>query len=105
MGNPFASRRGERGFTLVEVMIAATVLVIGMLSTFKLVDSANTTTSLNGARTGAMGLAREIVEYARGTDYDKLTPTLVESALRQRPSLTGNTGEPWVIRRRGVNYT
>jgi prepilin-type N-terminal cleavage/methylation domain-containing protein len=105
MGHPTASRRGERGFTLIEVMIAATVLVVGMLSTFKLIDSANTTTSLNGARVGAMGLAREIVEYARGTDYDKLTPTTLENALRQRPSLAGNSGEPWVVRRRGVSYT
>jgi prepilin-type N-terminal cleavage/methylation domain-containing protein len=105
MGNATSSRRAERGFTLVEVLVAATVLVVGLLSTFKLLDSASTTTSLNGARTGAMGLAREIVEYARGTDYDKLTPTLLESALRQRPSLVGAGGEPWVVHRRGVDYT
>jgi prepilin-type N-terminal cleavage/methylation domain-containing protein len=105
MGNPTASRRGERGFTLIEVMIAAFVLVVGVLSTFTLIDSANTTTSLNGARVGAMGLSREIVEYARGTDYDKLTPALIKNALRQRPSLAGTSSDPWVIRRRGVNYT
>lgn len=105
MGNPTASRRGERGFTLIEVMIAATVLVVGILSTFKLIDAANTTTSLNGARLGAQGLDREIVEFARATDYDSLQPSLLVNVLRQRPTLAGTGPSPWVIRRRGVNYT
>ncbi|HZC27872.1 MAG TPA: prepilin-type N-terminal cleavage/methylation domain-containing protein [Actinopolymorphaceae bacterium] len=105
MGNPTASRRGERGFTLIEVMIAATVLMVGILSTFRLIDGANVTTSLNGARLGAQSLEREIVEYGRASDYDSLQPSTLVNVLRQRPSLAGTGPSPWVIRRRGVNYT
>jgi prepilin-type N-terminal cleavage/methylation domain-containing protein len=104
MGNQHASRRGERGFTMIEVMIAATVLVVGVLATFQLIDTASGATARNSARLGAQGLAREIVEYARATDYDKLQPLTLETALRQRPSLTG-TASPWKITRRGVTYT
>lgn len=104
MGNQHASRRGERGFTMIEVMIAATVLVVGVLATFQLMDTASGATARNSARLGAQGLAREITEYARATDYDKLQPLTLETALRQRPSLTG-TGSPWTIRRRGTTYT
>jgi type II secretory pathway pseudopilin PulG len=94
----------QEGFTLVEVLVAALVLVVGGLTAFRLVDAANATTSVNSARIGATNLEREIGEYARGTDYDQLQPTTLVSALRQRAAIAG-TGTPWTITRRGVNYT
>ena len=39
-----------------------------------MLDGANATLSNNSARIGASNLARELAEYARAGDYDKLTP-------------------------------
>jgi type II secretory pathway pseudopilin PulG len=95
----------ESGFTLVEVLMAAFVLVVGMLATFTLIDGANATVSANAARTGGTNLARELIEYARGTDYGRLTADSVDDALRERSKLSGGGADPWVLERRGVKYT
>jgi prepilin-type N-terminal cleavage/methylation domain-containing protein len=93
----------ERGFTLIEVMIASLVLAIGIFAAFTMLDAAGKTAATNNARVGASNLAREISEYARGTDYDSLQPTTLVSALRAHSRING-TGN-WAISRRGVTYT
>ncbi|MEJ7715468.1 MAG: prepilin-type N-terminal cleavage/methylation domain-containing protein [Thermoleophilaceae bacterium] len=55
----------QRGFTIIEVLVAATLLVIGVLGTMAMVDSSNAETRLSGGREGATNLAREVVEGAR----------------------------------------
>jgi type II secretory pathway pseudopilin PulG len=97
---------GDAGFTIVEVMVAAMVLALGVLGAFTLLDTANRTISTNNGRTGATNLAREISEYARGTDYDLLTPGQAETTLRSRTRITGTgaTGS-WKVVRRGVTYS
>jgi prepilin-type N-terminal cleavage/methylation domain-containing protein len=97
--------RDQSGFTLIEVMVAALVLVMGATAAFQLVDGANATTSVNGARTTAVNLTRELTEFARGADYDGLQPTTLISTLRQNPSVNGSGPSPWTIQRRGVTYT
>ena len=52
-------------FPLVEVMIAALILIVGAGAAFTLIDSANRAVSSNSARVGATNLARELTEYAR----------------------------------------
>ena len=96
---------GQAGFTLVELMVACLVLAIGVLGAFTLLDTANKAISSNNGRVGATNLAREISEYARGTDYDLLTLTQAETALRSRGRIagTGATGA-WKIDRRGETY-
>lgn len=96
---------GQAGFTLIEVMMASLILAVGVMGSFTLLDSANKTISSNNGRTGATNLAREVAEYARGTDYDLLTPTQVETTLRARTRIagTGATGS-WKLVRRGVTY-
>lgn len=97
-------RDGEHGFTLIEVMIAALILVIGVLATITLVDGASSAVASTNARVGAASLARQIVEYARSLDYDKLTSTDMDPALRQQPGLA-SAGGTWTIVRRNVTYT
>lgn len=97
-------RTSEAGYTLVELLVAATVLVMGALGAFALLDGANRTTVSNNARMGATNLAREILEDARSLDYDKLTPTAMVAALQARPGMTGS-GTPWTVTRRGINFT
>jgi type II secretory pathway pseudopilin PulG len=98
------SASDERGYTLVELMVAALVLVIGVLGTFTLLDGANRTTVTNNARLGATNLAREVLEDARSLDYDLLTPAQLVPALQAKPGMSG-TGSPWKVKRRGIEYT
>ena len=76
-------RRRERlgadaGFTIIEVMIAAFVLVVGILARARDADRGDQhDVSSNHVPLGATNLARELVETARGADYDQLTPTLL----------------------------
>lgn len=98
--------RDSSGFSLVEVLIAALILVIGAGAAFSLIDSANRSVTFNSARVGATNLARELTEYARTTDYDLLQDGQAVPALRQHDSIAGTlTGSDWTIERRGVTYT
>ena len=97
---------GEAGYTLIEVMMAAMVLAIGVIGAFALLDSANRTISTNNGRTGATNLAREVAEYARGSDYDLLTPAQAETTLRARTRIAGTgAAGAWKLVRRGVTYS
>jgi type II secretory pathway pseudopilin PulG len=98
--------RDSSGFSLVEVLIAALILIVGAGAAFSLIDSANRSVSFNSARVGATNLGRELAEYARTTDYDLLQPTQVVAALRKHPTIAGTlTGGTWKIERRAVTYT
>ncbi len=99
---PLAS--DERGYTLVELLVAVMVLVIGMLGAFTLLDGANRTTVTNNARAGATNLGREILEDARSVDYDTLTPAAILPTLRAKQGDTATT-LPWTVNRRGITYT
>ena len=98
--------RDSSGFSLVEVMIAALILIVGAGAAFSLIDSANRSVSFNSARVGATNLGRELAEYARTTDYDLLQPAQIVTALRKHPTITGTiSGGVWTIQRRNVTYT
>jgi Tfp pilus assembly protein PilV len=98
------SASDEAGYTLVELMVAAIVLVVGMMGAFMLLNGANKTTVTNNARMGATNLARELLEDARSVDYDKLTDAQMNGALQAKMGVTGNPN-PWLVRRRGIEYT
>jgi len=97
----------EGGFTLIEVMMAALVLVVGMLGTVALIDGANATTSSTKAREQGVSLQRELVEAARSISYSQLTPTSIASRIQANSGLEdSNLSSPgWTIRRRGVTYS
>jgi prepilin-type N-terminal cleavage/methylation domain-containing protein len=94
----------ERGYTLVELMVAAIVLVIGMAGAFTLLDGANRASVTNNARMGATNLAREILEDARSVEYDSLTPSTITGVIQAKAGVSGNP-VPWLVARRGINYT
>ncbi|MDP8943398.1 MAG: prepilin-type N-terminal cleavage/methylation domain-containing protein [Actinomycetota bacterium] len=99
-------RREESGFTLVEVMVASLVLVVGVFGSVTLIDGANTATVSTQAREGANNLAREVIEDARSIPYEEITPTLVGPRLRAKPGLdTDPSSETWRVERRGFTYT
>ena len=98
--------RSERGFTLVEVMVAAAILVTGVLGVLTLLDTANDATHRTKVRDGATSLARELIEAARAVPYPDLEATTVLAQLQAQPGLGDATsGGSWHIVRRNVEYT
>jgi prepilin-type N-terminal cleavage/methylation domain-containing protein len=97
----------EQGFTLVEVLVATLIIVIGLFGTLAMLDGANATTTSTKAREQGVALQREIIEAARSIPYDQLTPTSIVSRVQAMPNLgDSNLSQPgWTIVRRGVTYT
>ena len=105
---PFPSlRQEESGFTLVEVMVAMFVLLVGMAGSVVLIDGANSTTRTTKAREAANNLAREVVEDVRAIPYEELTPALVQARLQAVDGLGDeDSATPgWNVKRRGTTYT
>jgi Tfp pilus assembly protein PilV len=98
--------RSERGFTLVEVTVAATLLIVGVLGTLTLLDGANRATARTKAREGAVNLAREAIEAARAVPYPDLTVSGTVGELQAQPGLAdASTQTGWNVVRRGITYT
>ena len=95
------------GFTMVEVLVASSILIVGLLGTFSMVDQSQRTTQANSTRTMALNLAREILEQTRSLDYADLTPGTLVTQLRTRPNLAGSVDGAgnWVVVRRGKPVT
>ncbi len=71
--------RDERGFTLIEVLVAGLVLLIGILGTAKLAASSESTTLDAELQQIATEQAQRVLEEARSLDYaevgDAVVPT------------------------------
>ena len=98
--------RQESGFTLIEVTIAATLLVVGVLGVLSLVDGANRATARNKAREAGVNLAREAVEAVRAVPYPDLIPSRIDTELKAQPGLADASPQSgWNVVRRGITYT
>ncbi len=99
-------RRAEQGFTLVEVMVAATLLVVGVLGVLTMLDGANRASSRTKAREGGVNLAREAIEAARAVPFPELTPARLQAEIAAQPGLADTGTEAgWNVIRRGITYT
>lgn len=87
--------------------MSAFVLLVGLLGTLTMIDTANSQTADNRAREGANNLGRAIIENARAISYLSLAPAGVVAALQGRPLLEDSTPDTvaWTIERRGTTYT
>ena len=99
--------RSQEGFTIVEVMVAAFVLLVGLAGTVTMINQANATTTSNKAREQGVNLQRELVEAARGLPYDQITPTSVVDDIRSQPGFSSSTigSKGWTVVRRGITFT
>jgi prepilin-type N-terminal cleavage/methylation domain-containing protein len=98
--------RAQDGFTLIEVLIAAVVLVVGLTVLFGLLDSSVKATAATRTREGATSLAREILEDARTLGYSSIAPNSIVGELQAMHGLeNASGGATWQIARRGVTYT
>jgi Tfp pilus assembly protein PilV len=99
-------RRAEAGFSLVEVMVAATVLVIGVLGTVSMVDAASNTTSKNNRREIATATARDVVEAVRGLPYASIMNGTAQAEVQAQAGLAdGDPASGWQIKRSNVQFT
>ena len=67
-----ARRRAESGFTLMEVMIAFAILVVGILGVLSLQHMGIVHTALSGELTLASNLAATTIEDLRVQDFDSI---------------------------------
>ena len=93
----------ERGFTIVEMMVAVVVLLTGALGTLALLDTASHRTRTAEDRQKATGLAREVIESAKAIPYRQIDQATFETRLRQDSSIAGE-GSPWRVERDGTPY-
>lgn len=91
---------GEAGLTLIEVLVACLVLVVGLLGLFGTLNVSAHTTRLDRERQAETSLAREVVEDARTLAYTQLNPATLAGGLQ--PMLTGASvsGQGLVVQRR-----
>jgi prepilin-type N-terminal cleavage/methylation domain-containing protein len=95
----------EHGFTLIEVLVAIVILLVGVLGVVALVDGANAVTSRTKAREGGTNIARSIIEVSRSLRYRDLTAAELLAALDARPGLEDVSASPGhTIRMRNVDY-
>src|SRR5215213_8153579 len=96
----------QAGFTLIEVLVAMLILLVGVLGVVTMVDGANAVTSKTKAREGGTAIARSIIEVSRSIRYRDLTQASLEAALETRPTLVDSqpsvTG--YTIRSRNIEY-
>ncbi len=85
---------------MIEVMVAAFLLVAGILAVLGMYTGALQTSTTSNTRVAATNLVRELVETARELDYENLGS--VTSQLQSRGL---GSGSPWTIERRGIDYT
>jgi prepilin-type N-terminal cleavage/methylation domain-containing protein len=83
----------QDGFTLIEVLVAAMVLVVGLLALLGMLDVASKATQTNRVRQEATNVGREVVEDVEALSYTQLaTPTSIATALL--PQLKCQAGVP-----------
>ena len=98
--------RDARGFTLVEVSIAAVVLLIGTLAVVAMSDFASRQTVQTKGREAATSLGRQLIEDVRSIPYAQLEQTSIEDDLQAQPGVGSLPGSStYTIRRRSFTYS
>jgi prepilin-type N-terminal cleavage/methylation domain-containing protein len=98
--------RCEDGFTIIEVLVASVILLVGIMGVLGIVTKADTVTASNRAREQGIALQREVIEAARSIPYDQVTQGQIVSKIRATEGLTDSqmlsTG--WTYTRRNIQY-
>jgi prepilin-type N-terminal cleavage/methylation domain-containing protein len=98
-------RADERGFTLVEILIAISILLIGLLGVTTMADVSNRTTVTSNSRQGATTLVRRVVESSRALPFRTIKgATLVADIQTQSPDLATAAPGRWEVQRDGYVY-
>src|SRR5579859_7038133 len=93
----------DDGFTIVEVLVAALVVAVGLLGAFLMLTVTLRASQDTRARAGPVTLAREITEDARAIPYSQLSGSTIVSQLQAMPGLSNSSSGPtWTILRTGT---
>src|SRR5437764_14999892 len=79
-------RPAQRGFTLIEVMAGALVLVVGLLGSLALIHGAAGATVATTQSDAATNLARELVDDARSIPFAQLDAATIVARLQAMPN-------------------
>jgi prepilin-type N-terminal cleavage/methylation domain-containing protein len=98
---------GQRGFTLIEVMVTMLILVVGIAGALALIDGANARTVATKQREAGNALSREVIEAARSVPYRNLNPGSAVTTVQAIPGLEDTTPltTAWTVERRKTVYT
>jgi Tfp pilus assembly protein PilV len=110
---PARRLRREDGFTLIEVLVAAVVLIVGITGLFALLDNSVRASYATRSREGATNLARQILEDAHTIPYSQISPSSIVEELQKMEGLQPKAPSPapWQIVGResetskGITYT
>jgi prepilin-type N-terminal cleavage/methylation domain-containing protein len=99
--------RSEDGFTIIEVMVATVILLVGLMGVLGIVIQADGVSTSNRAREQGVALQREIIEDARAIPYDQLSQSTIVGKLQGQPGLSDSTSgsSGWTVQRRNITYT
>jgi Tfp pilus assembly protein PilV len=105
--------RPQAGLTIVETMVAMTLLLVGVLGTVRMIDASSSSAANARARDGATNLARELLEDAHDTSYSQVaaTGTWLNPTLQGLSGGSGSATNPdshsaqTTVTRRGIAYT
>ncbi len=98
--------RDERGFTLIEVMVAILILAVGIAGALAMINGANARTLDTKQREAATALTREVIEAARSIPYNQLNPGSMVTQIQANPGLADTSGDfGWTVERRNQTYT
>jgi Tfp pilus assembly protein PilV len=96
----------ESGFTIIESLVAALVLTVGLLTSFLMLVASTHTSADVRARETAVALVRQVAEDARSIPFSQISSATLVSSLQAMPGLTNSgSGSGWTIVRGGVPYT
>jgi len=98
--------RSQAGFTMVEVMVAASLLMVGVLGTLSMLDAVSRGSRTAANRQAGVGLVRDVVEAARQMPFRQVTSSTIVSQLQQNTNLKGNgSTTKWQIKRGHTTFT
>jgi type II secretory pathway pseudopilin PulG len=89
----------QGGFTIVEVLVAAVVLVVGLGALLEMLVTADHAISTTRLRQEETSLAREVLEDSRGLTSTQLTQTAIASALQSAVPQATLSGSSLVVTR------
>jgi prepilin-type N-terminal cleavage/methylation domain-containing protein len=95
----------DSGFTLVEVLVAMMVILVGAFATITLVDRASNASSQAKTRQTGTGLARDLLEAAQGLPYGSVAPSSIVATIQGQGFGDDSSAAGWQVVRNGVTFT
>ncbi|MGH2838426.1 MAG: hypothetical protein ACRDJY_08780 [Thermoleophilaceae bacterium] len=98
--------REQVGFTIVEVMVAATILMVGILGTVAMLDTVSKRSLTAAKRQAAVGLVRDVLETSRQLPFRQVEGGSIIARLQEHGNLRGNgSTSDWKVERGRTTFS